>query len=87
MKFRDEYFSREQRYSLGLEEESGRYFSSFPVSNGVVDYAEYYELTGEQYATFLANPTEALAFVDECRAHEHDDLLLQQPGRNRGTPI
>jgi len=87
MKFRDEFFSREDRYSLGVEEESGRYYASFPVSNGVVDYEEYYELTPEQYASFLADPAAALAFVESCRRHEHDELLLQKPGWNRGTPI
>lgn len=87
MKFRDEFFSREDRYSLGVEEESGKYYASLPVSNGVVDYEEYYELSAEEYARFLADPAAAVAFITECRERQHDDRLLQKPGWNRGTPI
>jgi hypothetical protein len=87
LKPRDEYSSRENRYSLGVDELSGRRYASVPVTIGVVDYEEYYELTDEQYARFLADPVAALAFIDECRRHEHDELLLQKPGWNRGTPI
>jgi len=45
----DAFFSREDRYSLGVDLDSGRYFASIPVSNGVVDYEEYFALTDEQY--------------------------------------
>ena len=80
------YFSREDRFSLGIEHESGTFYASFPVTNGIVDYAEFYELTTEQYEHFLADHAAALAFVEEARRHEHDDLLIQTPGWNRGTP-
>lgn len=83
----DEYFSRENHYSLGIDRDSGKRYASFPVSIGVADYEEYYELTSAQYASWLADPALALAFVEECRRHEHDDLLMQRPGRNRGTPV
>ena len=53
MKFGDTYFSRDDRYSIGIESTSGRYYASIPVSNGIVDYEEYYELTEEQYQHFL----------------------------------
>jgi hypothetical protein len=84
---RDEYNSREDLYSLGVDELSGRHYASLPVTIGVVDYEEYYELTDEQYARFIADPVAALAFIEECRRHEHDELLMQKPGWNRGTPI
>lgn len=87
MNARDEYVSREERFSLGVDEDSGTPYASFPVSNGIADYEEYYALTPEQYERFLADPALALPFVDEARAHEHDDLLLQKPGWNRGTPV
>ncbi|WP_075238904.1 hypothetical protein [Mycobacterium colombiense] len=87
MKFDDTYFSREDRYSIGVESMSGRYYASIPVSNGVVDYEEYYELTVDQYHQFLADRQAAVDFIEACRRHEHDDLLLQQPGNNRGTPV
>lgn len=87
MKFTDSYFSRETRFSLGVEEESGRFYASIPVSNGVVDYEEYYELTKEQYEAYLADPSTAVPFVEECRRRKHDHLLIQKPGWNRGTPV
>jgi hypothetical protein len=87
MKFDDTYFSREDRYSIGIEAMSGRYYASIPVSNGIVDYEEYYELTADQYHQFLGDSKAAIEFVEACRRHEHDDLLLQQPGNNRGTPV
>jgi len=87
IKARDEYFSRENRYSLGADELSGRRYLSIPVSTRVVDYEEYFEVAAEHYALLLADPALALAFAEECRRHEHDDLLLQEPGWNRGSPV
>lgn len=87
MKFNDTFFSRDDRYSLGVESTSGRYYASIPVSNGIVDYEEYYEISNEQYRTFLNDRTAAIEFVEACRRHEHDNLLLEQPGGNRGTPV
>jgi hypothetical protein len=87
MKFDDTFFSREDRYSLGIESTSGRYYASIPVSNGIVDYEEYYQISPEQYRNFLHDKDAAIDFVEACRRHEHDDLLLQRPGSNRGTPV
>ena len=56
MKFVDAFFSRAERYSLGEEVEAGRLYLSIPVSNGPVDYEEFYELSREEYDRFLAEP-------------------------------
>ncbi len=87
MTFIDSYFSREDRYSIGVESTSGRHYLSIPVSSGVVDYGEYYELTPQQHRAFDEDRAEALRFAEACRRREHDDLLIQKPGRNRGTPV
>ena len=87
LKPRDEFTSRENRYSLGVDELSGRHYASIPVTIRVVDYDEYYELSDDDYVRFLADPVSALAFVEECRRREHDDLLMQKPGWNRGSPL
>jgi len=87
MKFEDTYFSREDRYSIGVESTSGRYYASIPVSNGLVDYEEYYELSEGQYQEFLRDRSAAIEFIEACRRREHDTLLLQRPGSNRGTPV
>ncbi|WP_200918493.1 hypothetical protein [Leifsonia sp. Leaf264] len=83
--YRDEFTSIPDRYSLGVEERSGRRYVSFPVSNSAADYNEYYAVTDDQYGQVLADPVAAVAFVNECRKHWHDDLLMQKPGWNRGT--
>lgn len=87
MGYEDTYFSREERYFLGKETESDRYYAAFPVTLGFLDYNEYYELTHSQYENFMEDSVAALEFVEECRRREHDDLLLEKPGRNRGTPV
>ena len=87
MRFDDTFFSRDDRYSLGIESTSGRHYASIPVSNGIVDYEEYYEITLDEYQAFLGNRAGAIEFVEACRRHEHDDLLIEKPGSNRGTPV
>lgn len=87
MRFEDSYFSRELRYALGVETDSGRCYLAIPVSNGSVDYEEYYELTDAQYRALLADPDAAARFADSCRRREQDALLIQQPGSNRGTAV
>lgn len=63
MKFEDTYFSKEDRYSLGIESTSGRHYVSIPVSNGIVDYEEYYEITPDEYQQFLSDKAAAVEFV------------------------
>jgi hypothetical protein len=87
MKFDDTFFSREDRYSLGIESTSGRQYVSIPVSNGIVDYEEYYEITPDQYQVLLGNRDVATEFVESCRRHEGDALLIEKPGSYRGTPV
>jgi hypothetical protein len=87
VEFKDTDTSQKHRYSIGVESTSGRYYASIPVSNGVVDYEEYYGITEAQYREFLSDPGTAIDFIEACRRREHDDLLLQRPGSNRGTPV
>jgi hypothetical protein len=86
MKPRGEFFSRAERYALGFDEEAGRFYASFPVNYGAVGYGEYYELTENPYRLCMTDKALASAFVAGCRRHEHDNLLLEKPGWNRGIP-
>jgi hypothetical protein len=86
MKFETKYTSREHRYSLGVESESDRHFAAIPVSNRMVDYIESYAISGAEYATFLDDEVQAVAFAEACRRREHDDRLFMQPGTDRGVP-
>ena len=87
MNFVDAFFSQADRFSLGEETESGRLYLSIPVSNGPVDYEEYFELTPDEYEQFLADRKGAADFAEVCRLHLEDERLIQKPGRNRGTPV
>ena len=82
----DDYLSREHRFVLGFDADSGKHYLAFPVTIGVVDYDEYYELDDATYRAWLADPDLALPFLTEARNREHDDLLIQKPGWNRGIP-
>ncbi|MFD4365833.1 hypothetical protein [Rhodococcus sp. NPDC058521] len=55
MKFTDTIVSKQGRYSVGIEEESGRHYVSIPVSNGIVDYEEYNKIGRDSYDLFRSN--------------------------------
>jgi len=84
MKFNDSKTCREHRFSIGVEENSGKFFLSIPVSNAYVDYEEYYEITEEMFSEFESDMTLALDFVQQCKEMKNDNLLLEKPGRLRG---
>lgn len=58
--FNDTYFSRDDRYFLGIESTSGRHYVSIPVSNGIVDYEGYYEITPDQHHALQVTETRRL---------------------------
>ncbi|ODC03935.1 hypothetical protein BFW38_10685 [Terasakiispira papahanaumokuakeensis] len=87
MKFTDVVVNRAERFSIGIEEDSGRFYLSIPVRNEYADYEEYYEITKEAYELYKKDLNNALEFVDKCRSRQVDGLLIQKPGRLRGTPL
>ncbi|HEX8587713.1 MAG TPA: hypothetical protein VF672_07040 [Pseudomonas sp.] len=87
MKFTDTYVNREERFALGLEESSGRFYVSFPVSNGITDHEEYYAINRAQLDLFHKDHNFALAFVTKCRNRQLDELLIEKPGDVRGSAI
>lgn len=87
MKFNDLFVNREEMFSMGIEEVSGQYYVSFPVSNGMVDYEEYYAIDRATFELFEQDLQAALEFVTRARQRELDQLLMMKPGNNRGTAI
>ncbi len=87
MDARYDYISEQNRYGLGVDMDSGKHFLAIPVTIGVADYNEYYEVSSEVFERYLTNPDAALAFAEECRLRDHDELLIVKPGWNRGIPI
>lgn len=86
-RFEETFFSREDRYSLGVDLQEGSHYASFPVVAQVVDYVECYRLTPAQYEYFMADHAAALEFIGSCRRRERDELLIYKPGWNRGVPM
>ncbi|WP_248765577.1 hypothetical protein [Pseudomonas protegens] len=87
MKFNDLLVNREEMFAMGIEESTGQYYLTFPVSLGVVDYEEYYAIERATFDLFEQDLQAALAFVSRARKHELDALLIIKPGKNRGTAI
>ncbi|KAI2679900.1 hypothetical protein [Pseudomonas sp. TNT3] len=87
MKCKDIYVNREELFSLGIDETSGRFYVSFPVSNGMIEYEEYYEIDHASFEFFQQNSDAAVDFVMKCRRRELDELLIEKPGNNRGSAI
>ena len=85
MKFSDTHVNREKRYSLGVEVESGRFYLSIPVSNRMVDYEEYYEVSKAMHDGYPGNEEQVSEFADQCRLKQWDHLLFFKPGSDRGV--
>ncbi|HMG23130.1 MAG TPA: hypothetical protein VK607_17460 [Kofleriaceae bacterium] len=86
MKFQDVAVNRQERYTLGTEQSSGKHYISIPVSNGLVEYSEYYEIDDDMFEKFRADLDSALPFVERCRNRQEDPRLLYQPSVKRGSP-
>ncbi|MEM5435513.1 hypothetical protein [Paraburkholderia diazotrophica] len=87
MAFKDIVVNKKERYSIGTEDISGGHYVAVPVSNSLVDYDEYYEISKEEFNNYLNDENLALEFVEKCRRREQDNLLFFQPGRDRGWPV
>lgn len=87
MKFKDAVVDREHRFSIGIEEGSGRCYVSIPVGNSLVDYEEYYEIDRAAFERYRLQPELALDLVVRARRREVDELLIVKPGAHRGQPI
>ncbi len=85
MKFTDVAVNRAERYSIGVEEDSGRCYLSIMVSNSMVDYEEYYEIDRASFERYRRDLASALEFVSQCRQRQADDRLMIPPGSNRGS--
>lgn len=87
MRFDDLFIFKKEQFSIGQEADSGKFYLSIPVSNGLVEYEEYYELTQEEFERFSAALTEMREMAELCRSRNNDDRLIMKPGSKRGSPI
>ncbi|MDH5178083.1 MAG: hypothetical protein OEZ39_16380 [Gammaproteobacteria bacterium] len=79
MKFVDIHINKENRFSLGTETESGKFYISIPVCNQMVDYEEYYETTKEIIDNYPHNIDEILSLIEKFIRHECDETLIIKP--------
>lgn len=86
MKFKDIKVFREERYSIEQDVDSGKYYLSFPVFNGLAEYNELYEIPPGELELILGDEKVRMQMVEKSRRRENDDRLLFKPGRVRGTP-
>lgn len=87
MKFNDLFYSRDKYFSVGVEEESGDYYASIPVSNRMADYEEYYRIDKELFGKYQSDLSQLDFVADECRKRLRDNDLIIKPGSDRGTPV
>lgn len=87
MNFDDIIVFRQERFAIGQEIDSGRYYLSIPVSNDLVEYEEYYELTPQEFANFSKGLDEMRRLAAECRSRREDVRLIMKPGSKRGDPV
>lgn len=85
MSKRDTVVNSGERFSIGIDQNSGQYYFSIPVSNRLVDYEEYYEVTELEYQNLVSDSALAIRFATDCRAHRLDARLMIQPGADRGA--
>ena len=87
MKLKDTSFSRLGRYSIGIDEDSGKRYISILCRNSYIEYEEYYEIMADEYELFLDDSHKALEFADRCRNRQEDSRLFYQPSIIRGSPV
>jgi hypothetical protein len=85
MTFADAVVDRRERFSVGVEQRSGRHYVAIPATNGLVDYEEYFAIDEPMFARFTADPAAALPFVRRARERWEDPRLLYQPSIRRGS--
>lgn len=84
-RFLDKFVSKENRYALGIELETGRFYFSIPVFNHLVEYDEYFEISAVEYDSLIENMDKAVSFKEQCSLRREDNRMTFFPkAGNRG---
>lgn len=77
-RFEDSFISREYRFSLGIDRETGRHYLSTPVSgvNRAAEWEAYFAISEDQFRRFRADPAIADRFTEDCRLGRNVRLLI-----------
>jgi hypothetical protein len=76
-RFKDVFVSREHRFSLGIDQKTGGYYLSTPVSGftAAAEWEAYFAIDADQYARFRADPSTADDFTEDCRMGRNKPLV------------
>ena len=85
MRYRAVHVSHNPRYALERDVVTGEPVFSIPVSNGRVDYEEWYSIAEQEFEQFLADQELAKDFAFRCGRRELDERLILEPGSDRGV--
>ena len=72
---------------MGVEEESGRYYIAFTVSNMMAEYTEWYKVEKDIVLDFPSNFEKVKEIVIDCPSRKRDKDLFLKPGSRRGLPV
>jgi hypothetical protein len=85
MRFETIFVSREHRYALCRDLESGKPAFALPVRNQMTEYDEWYDISEHELAFLLSHEAAAIQFARQCGARMHDVRLILRPGLDRGA--
>lgn len=76
--FHDTFTSRENQFSAGIDNITGKHYVSFPMvaPSRRIEYEAYYELPAKYVNSGNYNLTQLLDFVGQCRQGLHENLRL-----------
>ena len=80
----DLHVNVEDRFSIGIVRDNGRYYLSFPVSNRLCDYEEFYYVDESLALDYPDNIDAVRLLLEQCRKRKNDAMLIFQPGTDRG---
>ena len=77
-RFKDDFVSREHRFSLGIDRETGGRYLSTPVSGfaAAAEWEAYFAISTDQSARFRADPSTADDFTEDCRMGRNREFLI-----------
>ena len=77
-RFKSDFVSREHRFSLGIDRETGGSYLSTPVSGSTAaaEWEACFSISADQAARFRADPSTADEFTEDCRMGRNEKHLI-----------
>ncbi len=77
-RFTDLVVNRRYRFSLGVDNQSGQYFLSTPISGSsrAVEFEAYYRIDAAEFEGFRTDPASAESFLETCRQQGNSDRRI-----------